>query len=587
MAEILFVNSTTEHALVMEINGTLLLGTILLQDGFDVDVFRLGDVEGYRKDYATFIKNFTDRILEINPKCVSFYTLWTHFHILLRVAKELKAVRPEIIIVMAGPQASSTAAEVIEAMDFVDYVCVGEGENTVVPFFRALLRNGGEGLEQVPQLYYRKDGAAVCTGTTAPLCDLEALPQWDDRLYVQQCSEEPISQRTSSSYYMNIDVGRGCPFNCTFCSSSLFWKRRYRLKSPQKIVEDILHWNRKFGIRSFRFSHDAFTVNNKLVYQVCDELERAGLDITWTCTSRVDCINEELIARMVQCGMDRIELGVESGSPRMQKIINKNLDLNRLSEMVDVLLRYNVEINLFFMYGFPEETQEDLRMTLDLLFDMLDRGVHHASMAFCHFYPGTAITRKYFDQLVLDHSVKVLPRSLYGCTEEVEMIDGNKAIFPFFYHLETPLRREFQYLRYLIQTYENFPNSLKYLRKLYNGDHIRFYHDFMELNEPYMDGHAASVPTLMSRHSVETFSTMTDRFAPVYGKQLKALLQYDYDMHRIRTAKNGVAIQNLYQFNPKDLEQKLPIEQYTDYSCIIRMEKKMDGTVTQAVIPLG
>ena len=586
MTEILFVNSTLEHSLVMETNGTLLLGTILLQDGFDVQVLRLGDVEGYQKDYNAFISAFTQKVLEMDPKCVSFYTLWTHFHIMLRVAKELKAVRPELIIVMAGPQVSSTAEEVITAMDYVDYVCYGEGENTVLPFFRALLRNGGEGMDQVPQLYYRKDGVPVCTGITAPPCDLETLPSWDERLYVDACKGEPTSQLTSPTYYMNIDVGRGCPFNCTFCSSSLFWKRRYRLKSPQKIVEEILHWNRKFGIRSFRFSHDAFTVNNKLVYQVCDEIDRAGLDITWTCTSRVDCISEELIARMVQSGMDRIELGVETGSPRMQKLINKRLDLGRLSEMVDALLKHKVEINLFFMCGFPEETVEDLSLTLDLLFAMLDKGVHHTSMAYCHFYPGTVITREYYDQLVLDPTIKVLPRSLFGCTEEVEMIENNKAIFPFFYHLETPLRREFQYLRYLIQTYEYFPNSVAYLRKLYNGDHIAFYRDFIRLNQKHLDSAAASIPTLLFKHSVETFGAMVDRFAPPYAKQLKSLLQYDYDLHRIETATANVAIQNLYHFDKMDLDTGLPVWDYANRSCIIRLEKT-NGSIKQSVMPLG
>ena len=90
MPEILFVNSTLEHSLVMETNGTLLLGTLLLQEGFDVQVLRLGDVEGSQKDYPAFIRRFTDRILELNPKCVSFHTIWTHFHSMLRIAKELK-----------------------------------------------------------------------------------------------------------------------------------------------------------------------------------------------------------------------------------------------------------------------------------------------------------------------------------------------------------------------------------------------------------------------------------------------------------------------------------------------------------------
>ena len=166
------------------------------------------------------------------------------------------------------------------------------------------------------------------------------------------------------------------------------------------------------------------------------------------------------------------------------------------------------------------------------------------------------------------------------------MIESNKAIFPFFYHLETPLRREFQYLRYLIQTYEYFPNSIAYLRKLYNGDHITFYRDFIRLNEAYLDGPAPSVPTLISRHSVETFSAMVNQFKPAYAKQLNSLLQFDYDMHRIKTAKTDVAIQNLYHFDPKDLEATLPIQDYANRSCIIRLEKK-NGNISQSVMPLG
>ena len=79
---------------------------------------------------------------------------------------------------------------------------------------------------------------------------------------------------------------------------------------------------------------------------------------------------------------------------------------------------------------------------------------------------------------------------------------------------------------------------------------------------------------------------MLDQFAPPYAKQLKALLQYDYDRHRIQTAKSDVAIQNVYHFDPKDLEAQRPPEQYSDRSCIIRLEKR-NGTVSQAVIPLG
>ena len=108
----------------------------------------------------------------------------------------------------------------------------------------------------------------------------------------------------------------------------------------------------------------------------------------------------------------------------------------------------------------------------------------------------------------------------------------------------------------------------------------------MQLNQDFLDATPSSVPTLILKHSVETFSTLVDRFAPPYQKQLKALFQYDYDSYRIRTAKTNVAIQNLYQFNYADLEANLPIEEYSNRSCIIRMENT-NGTINKTVIPLG
>jgi hypothetical protein len=79
---------------------------------------------------------------------------------------------------------------------------------------------------------------------------------------------------------------------------------------------------------------------------------------------------------------------------------------------------------------------------------------------------------------------------------------------------------------------------------------------------------------------------MLDRFAPSYEKQLKSLLQYDYDMHRIETAKSDVSIQNLYHFDPNDLAAKVAIQNYSNRSSIIRLEKK-NGCINQSVIPLG
>ena len=89
MADILFINAVTSLSVNMEVNGTLLLATKLLEADFDTDVLRFAEV-GLKKDYHLFIRKFVDKILEFQPKAVSFYTLWPHYHIMLRIARVLK-----------------------------------------------------------------------------------------------------------------------------------------------------------------------------------------------------------------------------------------------------------------------------------------------------------------------------------------------------------------------------------------------------------------------------------------------------------------------------------------------------------------
>ena len=249
--DVLFINPTEKCALNQEVNGTMLLATKLLLAGFDVDVLRFYQIKSFNdKNYEAFIAEIVENILARGAKCVSFYTLWLTYHVVLRIAKEVKERSPQTVIVMGGPQASATAEETLRAVKYVDYICTGEGEETVVPFFRAVLSSDPQAIATVPGLYYRKDGEVVLNHVEVPMCDLNTLPYWDDRLYLPEHGrgEEKVS---SDTYFMPIDAGRGCPYSCTFCCTSHFWKRMYRLKSPERIVEDIRHYNEAFGINSF------------------------------------------------------------------------------------------------------------------------------------------------------------------------------------------------------------------------------------------------------------------------------------------------------------------------------------------------
>lgn len=579
MADILFIVPMKELSISAEVNGTLLLATKLLDAGIDTDILRFCQVDSYLTDYDTFIDDISNRILSAKPKAVSFYTLWPYYHTMLRIAQVLKERAPDLSIVFGGPQSSATAQATMEAMPFIDYICTGEGENTAVPFFSDLLAGKAP---QVAGLWYRDAGVPKFTGGEIPLSDLNELPRWDDRLYLPLYDPNAPELR-SRYYYMPIDAGRGCPYSCTFCCTSHFWRRTYRLKSPQRIVSDIRYFNEKFGIRSFWFSHDAFTTKKQLVSEVCDYLLESKLDIVWKCTARIDCISEELILKMKAAGLIHIELGIETGSKRMQKLVNKNLDLERARKMIQFLLDNGLTVGLFFMYGLPDETEDDLSQTLKLLFDLQDMGVTHISMSYCKFNPATAITEKHFDELVLDPDIKIIDRGIFGFENEFQTIADNKQVFPFYYHLDTPVRRNYQYLHFFIHLYELYRQPMMELRRLYNGNELQFYRDFYEGNLPCFDEDIIYAQECVNTHPVRMLENAMDRLDHPAVPQLKGLLNFVHDLQTVTESEKNISMIRSYSFDYQDYQAGLPIEEYRPHQCNLLLCKTGLKTIVKVL----
>ena len=566
--DILFINATEELSMRKEVNGTLLLATKLLDAGFEVDILRFEQVEGFGGPYSPFIENMTRAILDRKPKCVSFYSLWPDYHIMLRLAKELKQNDPAIVTVFGGPQASCTAEVTLKTMPFVDYINTGEGENTVVPLFNGILRGEGD-LNLIPGLHYRKDGQLFHNNELVPLCDLNALPYWDDRLLPLEDPEVLKDQY----YFMPIDIGRGCPYSCTFCCTGYFWRRVYRMKGTEEIIADIKYYKEKYGIRSFWFTHDAFTVNRKLVTEICDRILEEKLDIVWRCSARLDCISEELILKMKQAGMVRMSFGVETGSPRMQKLINKNLNLKKAKSLVDFLLKEQIWVGLYFMYGFPQETEEDLNQTLEMAFSMIDAGVHYVSMFYCKFCPNTGLTEEYGDQLVFDENARMNLRGIYGYEEEKELLQSSRELFPFYFHLHTPVRDQYQYMAYLEKLYATGPRQLKQLRGLYGGDNLRFYREFVAANREWFEGDLDKLEQKLDSDPMELVLNLVQSLDHPKKVQLADLLKLSYRARQISRAKEDTSLRDTYQFNYVDLSMKRPIEEYSPGKTDILLEK--------------
>ena len=476
MRDIVFVTPTDSKNILKESVGPLLLATILRSKGIESHILSFSGF-GDPTNFYDFLEEGIRQICEKKPKILSFYTRSDCFHIMLKMAEAVKA-RLGCIVVMGGPQADIVARETLTQIPYVDYICCGEGENTVYPLFSSILR--GEPDLMVDGLVYRKNGE-VCTNPRPALIeDLDTIPMLDYSIFPEDALVDP-------KIAFPIDVGRGCPFGCTYCSTKTFWGRKYRLKSPKRIVEELRYYYDRFGVRHFVFQHDMFTMNKKLVMETCRLIKELPFKATWNCSARLDCVDRELIDIMADAGLYHIYLGIETGSPRMQKLVNKNLKLDGIIEEIGYLLSKNLQVTTSFICGFPEETEEDISQTLSMVIDLIRMRKVRLQMHRCSFLPGTALFEQYKDQMRPTDVYCDMTGSL-GVAECQDLIRKHPSLFRYYEEYTTELRTKLNHFQTFLGVMKTVRPIYLYLAEKYpREDVIRMYYDFVEKNRETLE----------------------------------------------------------------------------------------------------
>ncbi|MBQ2422874.1 MAG: radical SAM protein, partial [Clostridia bacterium] len=473
MKDVIFITPTESPNLKDEIFGTLTLASLLKYADISVKIkrfFQFGDIS----DFDGFISKAEKDILSHKPKIVSFYTRCDVYHVMIKIAERIKTVSPETYIVFGGPQSDTCSEETMMAFDFVDYICCGEGEQTVVPFFKSLL-DGTPNLS-VDGLVYRKNGQIVANPRPALLSSFDDLPFVDFSLWTD------IEREPKHVTILPIDAGRGCPFNCVFCSTKSFWERTYRLKSPDRIIEEIKLIYKTFKITRFKFMHDMFTMNKDSVSELCKKIKELDFKVVWSCSARLDCLSTELIDTMVDAGLKRIFVGVESGSPRMQKSIKKNLKIDKVNDTIKYLSDKGVQVEASFIYGFPDETPEDLSQTIYMILAISGHKGVQSWAHRCSFLPGTELERVYRNELT-EVSVFTDTTGDFGATACAELINAHPKIFPQYREYNTPLRTSLRYFDYFLWILRKIPSVYMYLSRYYTPTTmLNMYYDWEKAN---------------------------------------------------------------------------------------------------------
>lgn len=369
----------------------------------------------WRLDDSLYRK-IADEILALSPDTVGMTSLGCNFICTVKVASYLKEMRPDLPIMLGGPHASVLDKVIMARFPQFDVIARQEAERNIVPLVESLAKGS---LWKVPGITFRVKGALWENPAEPVIDDLDSLP-------IPAYHRYPIRELGLTS--LRVDAGRGCPFQCTFCSTASFFGRKYRLKSAERLVEELDFLHSEYGVSDFALTHDLFTVNRHKVKEFCNAVEGRGF--TWKCSARMDCVDEELLERMAAAGCRSIYYGIEAGTARMQNISKKRLDLGLFNPILDITQRLGMSSTASFITGYPEETHEDQNATLDMIASCFDRrrSPLNVQLHLLTPEPGTELLSQYKEQIAYDGHVSDFNfPNLEG--DDGEVIQRNADVF--------------------------------------------------------------------------------------------------------------------------------------------------------------
>lgn len=416
--------------------GILTLAAVLEERDFSPTVIDLN------REYSEFLRSpsstndgfsqyAVERLADLSADLYGFSTICSTYPLTVRVAQVLKQLRPTAKIVLGGPQASVVHRQTLEAFPWIDFILRGEADET----FPVLLESfeNGSGYHTIPGLTFRTDDKVVANPNAPAVSDLDRLPLPAFHL----CD-------LSGCRYVPLELGRGCPFACKFCSTNDFFRRNFRLRSPESVLQQMRAVYSQYGVSTFDLVHDMFTVDRKRVVKFCQTMLKSGEPFFWKCSARTDCIDEDLIRLMARAGCRGIFFGIETGSPRMQLLVNKKLDLSEALSRVACTTRHRIRTVFSLITCFPEETDEDFRQTVGILIEALRYDYVEPQLHLLAPLGETPIHAQFRNQLVLDRNFSDMSyQSWEQHREDQQLIEAYPDIFPNFYAVPTLLDRAY------------------------------------------------------------------------------------------------------------------------------------------------
>lgn len=361
--------------------GLLYLGAVLRAAGHEVRLFDAAEDE--RPAYPAF----RAAARAFAPDVVAFSAITFEASSLLAMARAARETVPAAKVVVGGPHATSYPLRCASHPD-IDAVVIGEGERTLPELVDAFAA-GRDGHDVPGTVRVDGAGALVHSPPRAPIGDLDALPfpAWDLLdlpLYRRFSSMANVGRRP----YLPLVTSRGCPWRCIYCHQ--VHGKTFRARSPASVLAEIDEVSRRFGIADFEVVDDVFNLDRDRAAAILEGVAaRPGRTaLQFPNGVRTDLLDDGMIRLMARAGTQYVAVAVESATPRLQRLIRKNLDLDKARANAVKCVDAGLYVTGFFMLGFPTETLAEARATVDFA---LSSPLHQAQFFVVTPFEGTPL----------------------------------------------------------------------------------------------------------------------------------------------------------------------------------------------------
>ncbi|HOZ16415.1 MAG TPA: radical SAM protein [Candidatus Portnoybacteria bacterium] len=322
----------------------------------------------------------TDILKKKKPRYLASQVITSTLHNDLKIFQEIKKINPKTITMTMGPHATALTEKTLLENSELDFIFTYEPEKTFAELITNI-ENSKNNFQSIKGLAYKENDEVIMNEKRDYIINLDELPIPRHDLLPLKKYVFPFM----ASSFTFVVPSRGCPFPCTFCRQPVMWAKKFRSRSVESILKE-LKFIKNLGINEFIFQSDTFTVDKNIVIDLCKKMIDEKLNFKWSTNSRVDTVDEEMLAWMKKAGCWMIAFGIESGSQKVLDKAKKGITLEQIRTTINLTDKIGIKIYGYFIIGLIKETKETIRETINLAKELpITFAIFHTAAP----YPGT------------------------------------------------------------------------------------------------------------------------------------------------------------------------------------------------------